>query len=688
MIAHAESLDELYQASHLPDAMHILVVDDDSMDARGLVRHLKSAFVVPNSMEVRTDFTAAIDALKSQHFDFIFVDEGLGGRSGLELIQWLRKQSDPPVAILITGDDTPELEERAIDAGAWHFIPKPELSPGLLRRTMRFAWSQSLQERALQMSRQAVADKTFISATLDAAFAGILTVSRSGHILLANRSARQLLRLEENVVKQGWPVSAQLIDPETFFLRPHDQNPIARISAGDPPQGEVVLLKTPRERSLKYLRISGQMVPGVGEDDLGVLLLQDVTDQEQNRERAERAGRLEALGQMTGGIAHDFNNILATVLSSAEVAQLMPEQSENSLAVIVKSAQRGAELTNQLLTFARPSRSPHEIVDVAKFLTAIRELALRTMTADNARNIDVVLDEVDPTLALVCSPSDLEHALLNLIINARDAIAMVGHSVTANPENANSIKDASSPPTAKGVIGLSARPLTGQQIDKAGRLIGVSGMADANYVEITVSDNGPGMPEHIRRRAIDPFFTTKPLQAGSGLGLALVTSFVDKLGGTFRIYSDEGHGTTVRLMLPVADNAASMVTTRVQEDAAPRGRGQRILVVEDEDDLRSMTCALLNSLGYQTMWSSNADEALMRLKDGLEVDALLTDIIMPGGLNGLELVAELEKRGFDKPIAIMSGYAGADQPSNNKPFIQKPCSHAEMATLMAGLFID
>lgn len=649
----------------LPEPCRILIVDDSEIDRKVLSRALRKALAGSVEIESANSFQQAKGTISTGLFHLVLVDEGLGTHSGLELVRWIEEAGLGGVSILVTGNDSPEMEEEALAAGAWHFISKTEVSPPVLRRGLMFAWSHAAQEKALHASHRELAEKeAYVVETLDAANAGILTLDGHGQIMLANKTAHDLLAIVPECLPMAWPRGYNLFNLPSFEPLDPEAYPLKRMAAGDPPAGETFLVTKPDGKSSHYYRFSGKQVVSSDRDISGVLVIQDVTRDEQMRERAERAGKLEALGQMTGGIAHDFNNLLATILASAEVAQLLPEQRSESIGAIVRAAKRGAELTKKLLSFTRNANNQATEIPLQAFLRQTRELAVRTISAGAQSPLTIELKPPPSDLAAFCDQPELEHALLNLILNSRDALRGPGRT---------------------GIISLSARSFGGQSLGLSLQPQPAESAVCTSFVEITVSDNGPGMPEHIRRKAIDPFFTTKPPNAGSGLGLTQVSAFLDKSGGSLRIYSEEGTGTTVRLLLPAAGIAQAIPDGAGSGGELQRGSGERILLVEDEDELRAMTSALLTAMGYEPIACASATEALAHLESHSGFDAVLTDIIMPNGLDGRELVHEIETRGYSIPIAFMSGYAGSNLNTLDKLFIQKPCSFAELAALMAKL---
>ncbi len=373
-------------------------------------------------------------------------------------------------------------------------------------------------------------------------------------------------------------------------------------------------------------------------DDQQVLVRGSVTDitSRKQAEQAQRtlldqlqqAQKMEALGQLTGGVAHDFNNILTVVMGNTELA--MDElgaqhESAGLLQEALRASARGAVLTQSLLAFSRKQTLVPQVVAIPSLVRDMEELLVRTLGA--TISIETVLGaglwtcEVDA--------SQLENAVLNLAVNARDAMPKGGR---LSIEAAN-------------------RRLDAEYCDVH------DDVEPGQYVLLAISDDGKGMSEHVIAQAFDPFFTTKEVGQGSGLGLSMVFGFVRQSRGHVKIYSEVGQGTTVKLYLPRSLQAADHVRLEdpAREDA--RGNGELILVVEDEVAVREMVVRSLEVLGYRTHQSGSAAEALVVLNSPVHIDLLLTDVVLPGGVNGAELarLAHAVRPGLN--VLFTSGYA-------------------------------
>ncbi|TRC98024.1 response regulator [Mesorhizobium sp. WSM4303] len=365
--------------------------------------------------------------------------------------------------------------------------------------------------------------------------------------------------------------------------------------------------------------------------------------------------KMEAVGQLTGGIAHDFNNMLAVIISAMNLAQRKLQRGEHDIAKFIEAAvdaaTRAANLTARLLAFSRQQPLAPQVVDTNRLVTGMSDL-LRRVLGETIRIETVLAGGLWKTHA---DPSQLENAILNLAVNARDAMDDNGKLTI---ETANSHLD-------DGYAATHAEVKAGQ------------------YVMIAVSDTGAGMPADVMERAFEPFFTTKPVNKGTGLGLSQVFGFVKQSGGHVKIYSEPGEGTTIKLYLPRFFGA--------EEAVLPTGRGdnpaevtETILVVEDDARVRASTTDALRELGYTVIHAGSGQEALQKLADNPGVALMFTDIVMPV-MNGRKLAEEALARlpqlkvifttGFTKNAVVHNGVLDHDV-----HFLAKPFTIEQLAT--------
>jgi signal transduction histidine kinase/ActR/RegA family two-component response regulator len=370
-------------------------------------------------------------------------------------------------------------------------------------------------------------------------------------------------------------------------------------------------------------------------------------------EALRQSQKMEALGQLTGGIAHDFNNLLQVVQGAFELIRRKPGDAEKVAAWSrngLAAAERGASLTRQLLAFSRSQKLELHPFVVAELIADMRDLLVRTLGPDIA--LAVQLDAADA--AVVSDRTQLELAVLNLAINARDAMPDGGRLTIA---------------TGLRAVG------PGDPLLEAG-----------DYVTLSVSDTGEGMAPEVIERAFDPFFTTKGVGKGTGLGLSQVYGVARQAGGAAQIESRPGGGTAVTLLLR---RSPAPVSSKVAREAPPQpilapAAGRTVLVVDDEDALRELACETLELLGYRVLEADGGNRALDMLQT-VRPDLMLLDYAMPG-MNGAEVARQARRRWPDLPIVFASGHADSQQVEaaldGEAPFLRKPFSMDALARVV------
>ena len=348
-------------------------------------------------------------------------------------------------------------------------------------------------------------------------------------------------------------------------------------------------------------------------------------------EQLREAQRLEAVGQLTGGIAHDFNNMLTVIVGNLDLLarQMTSDPGRRMIATMQRAAARGARLTQSLLAFARRQTLRPEIINPNRLVNEIGELLRRAV--DEAVEIDFVLS---PTLdPCRIDPVQFESALLNLIVNARDAVAQKAGKIVIETKNV-AFDAQHRPPLAE--------------------------IAYGHYIAISVIDNGDGIAPEILSRVFEPFLTTKEIGRGSGLGLSQVYGFVKQSGGYIHIESEPGVGTRVHLYLPRASGTAELADSLAQGEPIAAQRGETILVVEDEADVREVVAAELTNFGYRVLTAGDGREALDIIESDSDIDLLFSDVVMPRGMNGDELAREARRRRPELKVLLTSGYPPAE----------------------------
>ncbi|MEO0929423.1 MAG: PAS domain S-box protein [Pseudomonadota bacterium] len=425
-----------------------------------------------------------------------------------------------------------------------------------------------------------------------------------------------------------------------------------------------------RGRAVEGLRRDGTTFPlhlsiGRAEHD-GVMyfvaILHDLSKRIAAEEAFARSARLDAIGQMTGGISHDFSNILTVVIGNLELleAQIDGEGQQAMLRDALEAAELGAELTAGLGAFAHKSSTHCDTIDINGACNAALSLIKRTF--DPQYKISVEL--TDPLPAVLADTTQLQSALINIALNARDAMPEGGQLIIRTE-----------------VIVIDDDYIA-QELD----------VAEGRYVRISVTDTGRGMGPDTQKRVFEPFFTTKPSGHGTGLGLAMVYGFVRQCGGHVTIYSEIGHGTTIAMYFPVIDVVPPETSTFPQIEARSIASGHTVLVVEDNPQVRKLTAERLKELGYGVREAERGDVAAEMLQLDEGIDAVFTDLVMPGELDGLALARHIVASYPNIRILLTSGYAEDILSRHHEDVVhhilRKPYRQSELAKALAALFDD
>jgi signal transduction histidine kinase len=458
----------------------------------------------------------------------------------------------------------------------------------------------------------------------------------------------------------GYPEPVAMWDAETFLAHivPEDRAAVRTVFEDLGNKARLDLdcrIQRANDGALRWITVRGRIYrDAAGQPQTLAGVIMDTTRQHEAEQRLSQAQKMEAIGQLTGGVAHDFNNLLTIIVGNLDMIVRRPDNAqrvERLATSAMTAARRGAEVTEKLLSFSRRQVLRPETVNPNRLLKDFR--ALVQQAVGDAIEIRVDLDaSLDPVRL---DPVQFENAVLNLAVNARDAMPG-GGALTVKTCNAH----------------LDANELVDRPELKPGA-----------YVLVAVSDTGHGMDAATVTRAFEPFFTTKDVGRGTGLGLSQVYGFVQQAGGHAQIKSVIGKGTTVELYLPrsaASEKAAETALPASSDSALPLRRaaaGEVVLVVEDEPAVLEMAVESLTELGYRTFTASRASEALDRLQGPDRIDILFSDVVMPGGMNGVQLSVEARRIRPGLRVLLTSGYTGTalvdgavppDVPLLNKPY--------------------
>jgi CheY-like chemotaxis protein/two-component sensor histidine kinase len=368
------------------------------------------------------------------------------------------------------------------------------------------------------------------------------------------------------------------------------------------------------------------------------------------REALRQSQKMEAMGSLTGGVAHDFNNLLTPIVGTLDLLErrgIGGEREQRLIAGAAQSAERAKILVQRLLAFARRQPLQPVAVDIARLVAGLAGLIASTTGPQIRLEVDIA-DDLPPARA---DPNQLEMALLNLVVNARDAMP------------------------GGGTLRISASAETIAHGTEAN-------LAPGDYIRLAVADTGIGMDEATLARAIEPFFSTKGVGKGTGLGLSMVHGLASQLGGDLTIASSPGLGTTIELWLPQTGDAPEALP--VPQEADTVGGIGKVLLVDDEEIVRLSTADMLADLGYQVIEAASAEEALGLIESGARIDLVVTDHLMPG-MTGTEFARTLRTGRPELPVLVVSGFAEVDGVASDLPRLTKPFRKDELAATLASL---
>ncbi|MBR7836839.1 response regulator [Actinospica durhamensis] len=647
----------------MADPIRILICEDNPDDAVLVVAHLRRGGVELEYERV-DEAEAAREALRERPPDLVISDywmPGFGAEDALDLVK--ASGLDIPF-ILVSGRIGEESATALMRAGAHDFVLKDQ--PARLVRVVRRELRQTEVRRerraaevAVRLSEQRF--RLFADHTPDVMFR--YRVHPTEEVEYVSPAASAVL---------GRAPQELCGDPATLFalVAPEDRDALAAAWHSSDPRPLVV--RWPRadgadtwteQRAVALHDQDGRVTAVEG-------ILRDITDRviadrqrDAMQQQLRQAERLESMGRLAGGIAHDFNNLLAVILGHTDLAltDLPPDSPHRpGMAAIHTLAERGAALTRQLLVFSRQEPLRPETLD-ANEVVADTERVLRGTIGEDVTFVTRLAPDLRP---IRIDRSELERLLLNLVTNARRAMPSGGRLEieTANVRRA-------------GAADGGQNPDPDQSPD---------GVGPASIVRLSVSDTGSGMPERVRKHVFEPYFTTDA-EAGTGLGLSSAYGVVKAAGGEIAISSRPGEGTVVRIDLPAVERPT--VAPASPEPAPAQGRGQTLLVVEDDDAVRDLVCRMAGRGGYRTVGIAAPSEALRVYRESAgSVDALLTDLVM-SGMSGIELATAVREQDPALPVLLMSGYSAGTLPGDRPlpdgmALLHKPFTTAALLTAL------
>ncbi len=595
----------------------------------------------------------------------LVTEEALGAGDRTGLIEWVRSQpkwSDLPFVVLANGDKAPRrpLAAEILDSlGNVVLLERPlhaDAMVGALRSALKArrrqyevrAFADTLEQSVAERTHQLEAARERLEFALDASDMG------SWDLDLLRDTSRRSLRHDEifgyTELQPHWG--------RELFLRhvvADDRDAVAAAFDAAAASGtlDIECRIDAADGARRWISAKGRVHYDGRRRPLRMTgVVADITARKDMDAQLAQAAKMETIGQLTGGVAHDFNNLLTPIVGSLDLLRRRladDPKADRLIGGALQAAERAATLTQRLLAFARRQTLEPRPVDTGALIDGMVELVRRSL----GPTIEVVVDVPRHLSAAQVDPNQLELALLNLAVNARDAMP------------------------AGGKLTIAAGTTT---VDHRNTL----GLNAGAYVRIVVADTGTGMDAATLARAIEPFFSTKGIGKGTGLGLSMVHGLAAQSGGALRLSSEPGKGTTIEVWLPATDKNSSAAVRTDAEPIAAR-RGTAVLLVDDEELVRAATGDMLRDLGYSVVEVASGAQALSALRGGLEVDIIVSDYLMPA-MSGAALVKELRSTGNRLPVLIVTGYAnaGEDLPCDI-PRLAKPFRQADLAARVAEL---
>ncbi|SFE91562.1 ATP-binding protein [Methylobacterium sp. yr596] len=606
-----------------------ILLADDNADMRDHVRRL----LVEHGYTVETapDGEAALAAARARRPDLLLTDVMMPGLDGFGLLAAVRgdeRLRDLPV-IMLSARAGDEAKVEGLGAGADDYLTKPFSARELLARVGTNLQLARVRREAAEALRRAnegleaeVARRTAERNRLWETTNDLMgTAGLDGFLKVVNPAWTAVL---------GWDEAELLGRPFVDFVDPGDHastaDVVARLARGESVSGFVdrVLTKSGAGRTVMWTAVPD---PGTA---LFHIVGRDLTDQHRVEEQLRQSQKMEAVGQLTGGIAHDFNNLLTGISGALELLESRIGQGRYAdvpryVAAAQGASKRAAALTHRLLAFSRRQTLDPKPTDANRLIAGMEELVRRTIGP--AIHLEVVA--AGGLWATLVDPPQLENALLNLCINARDAMPDGGRITV---ETANKWLD-----------------------ERAAR---ERDLEPGQYVSICVTDTGTGMSPDVAGKVFDPFFTTKPIGQGTGLGLSMIHGFVRQSGGQVRVYSEVGQGTTMCLYLPRHYGEAENLDVAPDLAHAPRAeQGETVLIVDDEPTVRLLVTEVLQDLGYTAVEAADGAAGLKVLQSDVRIDLLVTDVGLPGGMNGRQVADAARVSRPDLKVLFITGYA-------------------------------
>ena len=631
----------------------VLLVDDDEDDyiiTRDLILRIAGRY----RLDWVNNFHAALEAVQRREHDIYLLDYRLGERTGLELLLESQQFTRAPM-ILLTGQGDHEVDMQAMKAGAADYLVKGQLNADILDRAIRYAIKGKHAEENLRR------DRDLISRIMETSPVGIVVANQSGIITFANHRAEEVLGLAKDAIAGGAcsVLDWRMTDPEGHPLPAGQTSPLKKVLESGQPVQDVhhAIDRSDNNRTMLSTNAT-PLFDATSKIDGMVITVEDITERLMLEAQLRQSQKMESVGQLAAGVAHDINNILTVIQGHAGLLlNAIPPGTDatRSLKQIGAAAERAASFIRQLLTFSRKQIFRSKILDLNAVLQNLKSMLPRLIGEDITLEIHCQPD-------LPCIQADagmVEQIVMNLAVNSRDAMPKGGKFIITT--SAVEIDSAYLKQHPEGRVGW--------------------------FACLTVTDTGCGMEPKVLQRIFEPFFTTKEVGKGTGLGLATVYGVVKQHHGWLEVQSEVGVGTTFRVLLPVAGKAGDAPAAPSVKSETVRGGKETLLLVEDEIGLLELVREILQQYEYRVLIACSGVEAL-RVWDECngQVDLVLTDMIMPGGMTGSDLATELKKRKPTLKVIYASGYSsaltGKEFTQGENIFLAKPYQPNQVAQLI------
>ena len=612
--------------------LHVLLIEDDEDDYLITRALLSKAQSIDCELDWARSFDDGLDRILSREYDACLVDYRLGARTGLDLLQEVNHAGgvETPI-ILLTGQGDLEVDLNAMAAGAADYLSKEQIDAPLLERSIRYAVERKEADQRIREQAQ----------FLDKARDAIIAFDMDGEVVYWNKSAERLT---------GWSAEEMMGEKARDELySPSKQETLQECQETVLAEGEWMgeLRQQTKDGDELIVESRWTLVRDHAGKPTSILVINtDITERKRLESQFLRTQRMESIGRLVGGIAHDLGNLLVPILLGVKVLKRRESDDDRvvqTLDMIEKSAERGSNMVEQVLAFARGVEGERVALQAETIIEEVAKITTETFPDD----IEVTVNVPDDLHDIVGDATQVQQVLMNLCVNARDAMEEGGR------------------------IDISASPAEFSEEDAHRNIDAKPG----RYVCLEVRDTGTGIPEEAIDKIFEPFFSTKAEGEGTGLGLSTAYSIVKSHNGFVDVESEAGEGTTFRVYLPVATSSDRRRGTESSGELRD-GQGELILVVDDEEFILSTARQTLEDAGYRAMTAHGAKKALEIMEQsGSEVEAVITDLRMPE-MSGLELIRKLHAQFPNLPIMAASGMADgrtdAAVEAGARAFLAKP----------------